>query len=77
MIVGYFKGSPIRIRDVGRVEDGMEEIRSIARFNGINSVGIGIQKQSGTNTVEVVDRIKKNLKTYKKPPPRDEPVSSL
>jgi HAE1 family hydrophobic/amphiphilic exporter-1 len=66
MIVGYYKGSPIRVRDVGRAEDGMEEKRSVARFNGINSVSVGIQKQSGTNTVEVVDRIKKELQNITK-----------
>ena len=36
LIVGHYKGAAIRIRDVGRAEDGMEEKRSIARFNGIN-----------------------------------------
>ncbi|MBF0344095.1 MAG: efflux RND transporter permease subunit [Nitrospirae bacterium] len=56
----------IRLRDVGRVEDGMEEKRSIARFNGRPSVGISIQKQSGTNTVEVVDRVKKELVKIKR-----------
>jgi HAE1 family hydrophobic/amphiphilic exporter-1 len=66
MIVGYYKGSPIRVRDVGRAEDGMEEKRSIARFNGINSVSVGIQKQSGTNTVEVVDRVKNELQNITK-----------
>ncbi len=66
LIVGYYKGAAIRLRDVGRAEDGMEEKRSVARFNGINSVSMGIQKQSGTNTVEVVDRIKDELKTIRK-----------
>lgn len=61
LIVGYNRGAPIRLRDVGRAEDGIEEKRSIARFNGLSAVGIGIQKQSGTNTVEVIDRIKKEL----------------
>ncbi len=67
MIVGYYKGSPIRVRDVGRAEDGMEEKRSVARFNGINSVSLGIQKQSGTNTIEVVDRVKNELKNITRP----------
>jgi len=61
IVIGNFKGAVVRIRDVGRVEDGMDEIRSVARYNGINSIGIGIQKQSGTNTVEVVDNVKKEL----------------
>ena len=62
MAVGYHNGAAVRIRDVGRAEDGMEEKRTIARYNGSPSVSLGIQKQSGTNTVEVIDRIKKELK---------------
>lgn len=61
LIVIYKNGAPVRLKDVGRVEDGMEERRSITRFNGTPGVGLGIQKQSGTNTVEVIDRIKKEL----------------
>ncbi|MBI5025785.1 MAG: efflux RND transporter permease subunit [Nitrospirae bacterium] len=66
LIVGYYKGAPVRLRDIGRAEDGMEEKRSIARFNGTTAVGLGIQKQSGTNTVEVIDRIKKELPSITK-----------
>jgi len=61
MVVGYHKGTPVRLRDIGRVEDGMEEKRTISRYNGAPSVAVGIQKQSGTNTVEVIGRIKKEL----------------
>jgi len=61
MVVGSYKGAVVRIRDVGRAEDGMDERRSISRYNGVSSVSLGIQKQSGTNTVEVVDRVKKEL----------------
>ncbi len=66
LIVGYYKGAPIRLRDIGRADDGMAEKRSIARFNGAPAVGLGIQKQSGTNTVEVIDRIKKELVNIRK-----------
>jgi HAE1 family hydrophobic/amphiphilic exporter-1 len=61
LIVAYYKGAPVRIRDIGRAEDGMSEKRNIARFNGIPCVGIGIQKQTGTNTVAIIDRVKKEL----------------
>jgi len=61
LIISYYKGAPVRIRDIGRAEDGMEERRSIARYNGVPAIGFGIQKQSGTNTVEVIDRIKKEI----------------
>ncbi|MCX5805546.1 MAG: efflux RND transporter permease subunit [Proteobacteria bacterium] len=66
LVVGYSRGVAVKIKDVGRAEDGMEEKRSFARFNGKNSVNLGIQKQSGTNTVEVVDRVKNELKIIKK-----------
>ncbi len=66
LIVGYSKGSAVRIRDIGKAEDGMEEKRTIARFNGNPAIGMGIQKQSGTNTVEVIDRVNKELVNIKK-----------
>ena len=66
LIVAYYQNTPVRIRDIGKAEDGAEERRTIARFNGQHSVGIGIQKQSGTNTVEVIDRVKKNLQAIEK-----------
>jgi len=61
LIVGYYNNAPVRLRDIGRAEDGMAERRSIVRFNGVPSVGLGVQKQSGTNTVEVINRVKKEL----------------
>ncbi len=61
LIVSYYNGAPVKIKDIGRAEDGTEERRSIARFNGVPAVGMGIQKQSGTNTVAVADRVKKEV----------------
>ncbi|MEI7591293.1 MAG: efflux RND transporter permease subunit, partial [Deltaproteobacteria bacterium] len=70
LIVAYSKGAPIRLSSLGRVDDGLAEERTMARYNGVPAVGLGIQKQSGTNTVEVVERVKKELKkiTPKLPP---------
>ncbi len=65
LIVGYQRGSAIKIKNIGRAEDGVEEKRTLARFNGIPAVGLGIQKQSGTNTVEVIDRVKKEMEKIK------------
>ena len=61
LIISYYKGAPIRIRDIGRAEDGMEEKRTIARFDRVPAIGMAIQKQSGTNTVEVAHRVKKEI----------------
>lgn len=66
MIVSYYKGAPIKIKDIGRAEDGMEEKRSLARFNGVPAIGIQIQKQSGTNTVAVAARVRKEVERINK-----------
>jgi len=66
LIVAYVNQSPVRIRDIGRAEDGQQEKRSIVRFDGVTGIGVGVQKQSGTNTVEVIDRIKKEIREINK-----------
>jgi HAE1 family hydrophobic/amphiphilic exporter-1 len=71
LVIAYDKGAPVRLRDIGRAEDGMQERRSIARFNGIPAVAMGVQKQSGTNTVAVVNAVKKEIEKINKTlPPR-------
>src|SRR5688500_3957606 len=54
-------GSPIRLRDVGRVEDGTKEQRSLSRLNGVPTVSLEIRRQSGANTIEVIEGVKKEL----------------
>ena len=66
LIVSYIDGAPVRLIDIGRAEDGMDEKRSIARFNGMTAVGMGVQKQSGTNTVEVIERVKNEIENIRK-----------
>jgi HAE1 family hydrophobic/amphiphilic exporter-1 len=66
LIVSYYKGAPVRIRNLGRAEDGLEEKRTIARLNGVSSVALGVQKQSGTNTVEIIDLVKTELQKIEK-----------
>jgi hydrophobic/amphiphilic exporter-1 (mainly G- bacteria), HAE1 family len=69
LIVSYYKGAPVRIRDIGRAEDGMEEKRNLARFNSKPCIGVGIQKQTGTNTVAIIDGVKKELSNIRKTVP--------
>jgi multidrug efflux pump subunit AcrB len=61
LIVANQGGYPVRIRDIGRVEDSFEEPRSLARLNGRNAVSLIIQKQSGTNTVAVVKAVRQRF----------------
>lgn len=61
LIVANQNGYPVRIKDIGRVEDTFEEPRGLARLNGQNAVSLVVQKQSGDNTVKVVENVEKRL----------------
>src|SRR5437763_6791179 len=58
LVVATINGSPVRLRDIGRVEDSTKEQRSLARLNGTPTVTLQILRQSGANTVEVINGIK-------------------
>ena len=58
LVIRYTDGHPIRIADVARVEDGAEEPFSSASQDGSPTVMLSIRKQSGGNTVAVVDAIR-------------------
>src|SRR5687768_6553713 len=61
LVIATVDGSPIRLRDVGRVEDGTKEQRSLSRLNGVPTVSLEIRRQSGANTIEVIEGVKKEL----------------
>jgi HAE1 family hydrophobic/amphiphilic exporter-1 len=61
LVVTNINGAPIKIRDIGRVEDGTKEQRSIARLNGQPTVTLEVRRQSGANTVEVIRNVKEQL----------------
>ena len=59
-------GSLVRLKDVARVELGPLNLRTLFKGNGFPVVGIGIYQQSNSNTIAVVDGIKKKLTEVKK-----------
>ncbi|KZL90243.1 efflux RND transporter permease subunit [Clostridium magnum] len=59
-------GSEIRLRDIAKVEDGSKEKSSLSFYNGKESIGIDIVKQSGSNTVQVAEAVKKEVENIKK-----------
>ena len=61
LVIATVKGAPIRIRDIGWAEDGTKEQRSMARLNGQTTVSLDIRRQSGANTVEVIEGLKRKL----------------
>ena len=61
LIVTYRNGRPVRLAEIARVMDSVENVRSAGWFNGKRSVILAVQRQPGSNTVEIVDGIKKLL----------------
>jgi HAE1 family hydrophobic/amphiphilic exporter-1 len=58
LVIANVSGVPVKLRDVGRVEDGTKEQRSFSRLNGVPTVTLDIRRQSGANTVEVINGLK-------------------
>jgi hypothetical protein len=71
IILAYTNGSVVTFGDVGRVVDGVQEIRSAGRLDGTPAVSLLIQKQSGTNTVDVVDRVLARVEAIRRTLPAD------
>ena len=65
MVISHVEGAAVYLRDVARVEDGAEDVETIMRYNGQVSVGMGIRKQSGGNTVAIVDEVMSRLEDIK------------
>lgn len=61
VIIANRGGTPIRVRDVARVEDGAEELRSWSALRGKDVVSVEIRRQSGMNTVRVADAVKQRI----------------
>jgi len=61
LVVATVNGSPIRIRDLGFAEDGTKESRSSSRVNGKPTVTLEVRRQTGANTIEVIEGVKESL----------------
>jgi HAE1 family hydrophobic/amphiphilic exporter-1 len=71
LMIAERTGIPIRVRDIGLAEDGTKEQRSIARLNGVPTVTLGIRRQTGSNTVAVIEAVKRNLERVQPQVPAD------
>ena len=61
LVIAYRNGSPILFSDVAEVVEDAENVRLAAWMNDVPAVILNIQRQPGTNVIEVVDRIKRQL----------------
>ncbi|MEW6442620.1 MAG: efflux RND transporter permease subunit [bacterium] len=71
MVVAQRLDRPVTLGDVAEVRDGIEEQRSMAFVNGIPAVALDVMKQSGANTVAVVDAVKKEVEKLRAELPPD------
>ncbi len=71
LIVSSANGVPIKVSDLGRVEDTYKEPRSFARLDGKPAVTLQIRRQAGTNTVKVVDAVRAKLERLRPTLPDD------
>ena len=77
LVIANVNGAPVRLRDVGRVEDGTKEQRSFSRLNGVPTVTLDIRRQSGANTVEVIKGLKDALPRVTSQLPEDVKVEII
>ncbi len=65
LIVAYRNGQPVRLQDVGVALDGVEFDKTAAWYVDQRSIVLAVQRQPGTNTVEVAGAVKKLLPSFK------------
>ncbi len=65
LIVAYRNGSPVRLEQIGRVIDGVQTDKVASWYNNERAVVLAIQKQPGTNTIEVVDSINRLMPAFR------------
>jgi HAE1 family hydrophobic/amphiphilic exporter-1 len=71
LIVANFEGEPVYLGQIAKVEDSIEEPRTLSTANGENCVTLIVRKQSGSNTVKVIDAVKKRLEELHSVVPED------
>jgi HAE1 family hydrophobic/amphiphilic exporter-1 len=65
LIVAYRNGSPVRLEQLGRVVDGVQTDKVASWYRDERAVVLAIQKQPGTNTIEVVDSINRIMPAFR------------
>jgi len=61
IVIATKNGFPVKVKDIGRAEAGGEDPSSALSLNGVQSVSVGVRKQSGSNTVAVINSVKERM----------------
>ena len=77
LIVAYRNGAPVRLEALGQVIDGVQNNKVVTWYNGVNSMVLAIQRQPGTNTIEVVNNIQRLLPTFRREIPQSIHLETL
>ncbi len=77
LIVAYRNGSPVRLDQVANVIDSIQNDKAAAWYNGERAEVLAIQRQPGTNTIDVVNNIRKLLPVFEKEIPASIHLSIL
>ena len=64
IIVAYRNGAPVRLSQIARVFDSVQNDKVAAWYNGTRGVVLAVQRQPGTNTIEIVDAVRRILPTF-------------
>src|SRR6185369_654831 len=65
LIVAYRQGRPVRLEEIGRVIDSVQNDKIASWFNNTRGIVLAVQRQPGVNTVEVVNQIKQMLPSFR------------
>ncbi|WP_430387646.1 efflux RND transporter permease subunit [Dyella sp. 20L07] len=64
IIVAYRNGAPVRLSDLGKAEDSVQNDQVASWYNGERAIILAIQRQPGSNTVATIDRLRAVLPTF-------------
>jgi hydrophobic/amphiphilic exporter-1 (mainly G- bacteria), HAE1 family len=77
LVVAFRDGAPVHLRDLGRVVDSVQDTKRASWFNGERAVVLAIQRQPGTNTVAVAERVKAEVESLRGQIPASVDISTL
>ncbi len=77
LAVAYQNGAPVRLQDVARVLDDVQDSRTAGWYDGKRAIVLAIQRQPGTNTVEVADAVKAMVASLSSQLPASVEVNTL
>ena len=77
LVVAYRDGAPVRLGDLGRVVDSVQDTKRASWYNGQRAVVLAIQRQPGTNTVAVAERVKAEVERLRPQIPPSIEIATL